>query len=225
MMAQQRRLKVVGYALGLAMALAACSSGQLNFTVEHTGLSLAPGDLEARGIGFLTPAAATGSETDKQAFAQNFAKALEKARPGVRIRGLAEVLNAINAGDLDQEYKEMYRDYLQTGILDAAGLADVGRISGVGYLAQLSLAGFGRGDRGRLSVLGLRMVDTKLGNLRIFLQIWDARVGAVVWEGSAELSYAYDTGREKPVTFAELCALAAARLYAELPGAATPAEH
>jgi hypothetical protein len=128
------------------------------------------------------------------------------------------VLNGINAANLDQEYKEMYRDYLQTGILDAGVLQAIGDISEVRYLAQLSLASFYQGNRGRLSVFGLRLVDTKQGNVRVFLQIWDAQQGKVVWEGSAELNYAYDTGRENPVSFADMCARAAARLFAELPG-------
>ena len=138
--------------------------------------------------------------------------------PAVKVRGLAEVLNGVNAANLDQEYKAMYRDYLQTGILDADVLADVGETSRVRYLAQLSLAGFSQGNRGRFSFFGLRMLDTKQGNLRIFLQIWDAESGTVVWEGSGELNFAYDTGRENPVTFAELCRLTAERLFAELPG-------
>lgn len=221
----QRELRLCGVSIArcltlcAGLALVACGSGQLTYNVEHTGLSLGPTDLEAHGIGFLTPAAGTGREADKQALAQSFAKALGQARPAVRVRGLAEVLNSVNAADLDQEYKAMYRDYLQTGILDADVLADVGQTSRVRYLAQLSLAGFSQGNRGRLSFLGLRMLDTKQGNLRIFLQIWDAESGTVVWEGSGELNFAYDTGREHPVTFAELCRLTAARLFAELPGA------
>lgn len=218
----ERGLKLPGNyaAAALLLCIAGCSSGQLNYNVEHTGLSLGPTDLEAHGIGFLTPAAATGREADKQALAQSFANALVEARPDIRVRGLAEVLNSVNRANLDQEYKAMYRDYLQTGILDADVLAEVGDTSDVRYLAQLSLAGFSQGNRGRLSVFGLRMVDTKQGNLRIFVQIWDSQSGTVVWEGSGELNYAYDTGRENPVSFADLCRLTAARLFAELPGAA-----
>jgi len=227
MLKQKRPLRLLcfsaarGCLLCLCGGLVACSTGQLNYNVEHTGLSLGPTDLEAHGIGFLTPAAGTGREADKQALAQSFVKALSEARPDARVRGLAEVLNSVNAADLDQQYKAMYRDYLQTGILDGDVLADVGRTSDVRYLAQLSLAGFSQGNRGRFSLFGFRMLDTKQGNLRVFLQIWDAESGTVVWEGSGELNFAYDTGRENPVTFEELCRLTAARLFAELPGAAT----
>lgn len=209
-----------GLAGALIIALTGCNSGQLIYNVEHTGLSLGPADLELHGIGFLTPAAGTGREADKQALAQNFANALADARPAVTVRGLAEVLNSVNKADLDQQYKAMYRDYLQTGILDADVLAEVGRTSDVRYLAQLSLAGFSQGNRSRLSIFGFRMVDTKQGNLRIFLQIWDAQGGIVVWESSGELNYAYDTGREKPVSFAQLCRLTAERMFGQLPGAA-----
>ena len=208
-----------GGMLGLLLVAGGCNSGQHVYNVDHTGLRLGPTDLEADGIGFLTPAAGTGREADKQALAQSFANELERARPDVAVRGLAEVLNSVNTANLDQEYKAMYRDYLQTGILDADVLAEVGQISEVRYLAQLSLAGFTQGNRGRLSLLGLRIFDTKQGSLRIFLQIWDAQSGTVVWEGSGELNYAYDTGRENPVSFSELCRLTAEKLFARLPGA------
>lgn len=90
------------------------------------------------------------------------------------------------------------------------------------YLAQLSLAEFKQMSRGRLSFLGLRLVDTKQVVLRIFLQIWDSDTGGVAREGSSELSYAYDSAKENPAPFMKTATLAASRLYEELPGSRTP---
>jgi hypothetical protein len=57
--------------------------------------------------------------------------------------------------------------------------------------------------------------------MRVFIQIWDSQTGAVAWEGSAELNYAYESAAENPAPFLEASSLAARRLFADLPGAAT----
>jgi hypothetical protein len=209
----------MGIALGwLAVMAGGCSSTeQFRYEVAHTTITLSDSDLEDHGIGFLTPAAATGREADKQALALSFADELRKARPGVKVLTLPEILGAVNAADLDQQYKRMYRDYLETGILEGSVLHQLGEVGGVRYLAQLSLAEFLQGSRGRFSFLGLRLVDTKQAAMRTFLQIWDSSSGAVAWEGSAEVSYSYETAAEDPAPFLKASALTAERLYKELP--------
>jgi hypothetical protein len=205
--------------------VAGCTAiDQVSFDLEQTEISLGPQDLETGGIGFLTPAAATGREADKQALAQSFSKTLAEERPAVRVMSLPRILSAVNAADLDQAYREMYRDYLETGILEGSVLRRVGEVGGVRYLAQLNLAGFDASTRGRFGFLGLRLVDTKQANMRVFLQIWDAHTGAVAWEGGVEMNFAYESGAEQPVTFLEVAELAAAKLYSVLPAPVAPDE-
>jgi hypothetical protein len=206
--------------LVLSLGLDGCKSmDQVEYKVDHKTLTLAPDDLERHGIGFLTPAAATGREADKQALALSFSKELEQGRPEVKVVPLPTILSKVNEADLDQQYKRMYRDYLETGILEGSILQRIGEVGGVRYLAQLSLADFMQQSRGRFNFLGLRIVDTKQAAMRVFIQIWDSETGAVAWEGSAELNYAYESTTENPTPFLETAALAARRLFADLPGA------
>ncbi len=209
--------------LMLPAVVAGCARAldQVEYRIDHKTLTLANSDLEQYGIGFLTPAAATGREADKQALALSFSRQLEQARPGVKVVPLPSILSKVNAADLDQQYKRMYRDYLETGILEGSILQRLGEVGEVRYLAQLSLADFTQGSRGRFSFLGLRLVDTKQASMRVFIQIWDSQTGAVAWEGSAELNYAYESAAENPAPFLEASSLAARRLFADLPGAAT----
>lgn len=209
--------------LGCALLAAGCgATKQERYEVDHATLSLGATDLEQYGVGFLTPAAATGREADKQALAHSFAEQLRTARPAVKVVPLPAILSAVNAADLDQQYKRMYRDYLETGILEGSVLRRVGEEGRVRYLAQLSLADFQQQGRSRFSFLGLRLFDTKQANLRVFMQVWDSLSGAVAWEGSVELNYAYETAAENPAPFLTATSLAARRLYQELPGAAPP---
>jgi len=205
--------------LTLSVALAGCGSmmPQVDAKITHKDIALDAADLAAGGVGFLTPSAATGREADKQALALSFATRLEKDRTDLRVVPLPAILSAMNAAELDQEYKQMFRDYLETGILDGALLKRIGEIGEVRYLAQLSLASFEQLSRSRFSLFGLRFVDTKQANMRVFLQIWDSHTGSVAWEGGGEVNYAFETMTERPVTFQQVAATVADKIYAGLP--------
>jgi hypothetical protein len=206
----------------ICVILAAVTSGcsfidQVDYETEYTAISLGPNDLENSGLGFLTPSAATGREADKQALAMSFSKKLQEMRPDVTVLPLPNVLSAMNAADLDADYKQMYRDYLETGILEGSILQRISDVAGVRYFAQMSLSSFTQYSLGRFSFLGMRISHTEVANLRVFVQIWDARNADVAWEGFTELNYAYETGAEKPVTFADVSQMAAERMFTELP--------
>lgn len=214
------RLNNTLLSLFLVLFLSSCAGiDQVEFDTEYSLISLEPTDLQTHGIGFLTPTAATGREADKQSLAHNFAEQLELLRPAIRVIPLAGILSAVNRYDLNSEYKQMYQDYNETAVLDGKVLKKLGEATGVRYLAQLSLASFRQETRGRFSLLGMRIFDTKQANLRVFMQIWDSQSGSVAWEGSQELNFAYDTSREKPVTFHDVAKFSAEQLYSRLPGA------
>ena len=211
--------KLAGFFAVLVLFAGGCSvMDQTDYRSAHTSISLGPDDLENYGIGFLTPSAATGREADKQALAMAFSHKLQEMRPEVRVLPLPTVLSAMNAADLDVVYKQMYRDYLETGILEGSILKSISDVAGVRYFAQMSLADFRQTSSGRFSFLGMRISHTEIANLRVFVQIWDAENAKIAWEGFTELNHAYETGAERPVNFAEISELAAGTLFAELPG-------
>jgi hypothetical protein len=196
-----------------------CSvTNQLNFKTERTTISLGPGDLERDGLGFLTPSAATGRESDKQALAMSFALQLQEMRPELTVKPLSAVLTAVNAADLEAEYKTMYRDYLETGILEGSTLQNIGEVAEVRYLVQLSLASFKQESSSRWSFLGIKISHTEIATLRVFAQIWDSQDAEIAWEGSTETSMAYDTGKERPVAFTRVAEVTAEKLFCCLPG-------
>ena len=203
----------------LLFAAGCASMDQFRYDTEHESLSLQAGDLAAGGIGFLTPAAATGREADKQALALSFAKKLQLMYPQIRVVALPHVLSAVNAADLDEQYKQMYRDYLETSILEGSILRSIGEVSEVRYFAQLSLASFKQSRKTRFGFLGLRVSQTESANIRTFVQIWDAHNASVAWEGFVEFNFSYETSAEAPVTFQDVAELAAEQLFSELPGA------
>jgi len=202
----------------LVMAAAGCSMAPWYYATqnEHV-LSLGNGDLEAAGIAFITPSTVTGQEQEKQTVALAFADVMAAQRPGIKVVTLAETLSAVNRTGLVDAYRRMYEDYRDTALLPADVLRRLGTSTGARYIGQLKLQGFSQNSKNRLGILGLRIIDTQLGDARLYFQIWDSRDGSIAWEGMQELRIAMDTTKESPVTLRELLERSAHDLVAKLP--------
>lgn len=207
----------IAIACATAFALSGCFSAQIFPTRHDNVISLRKGDLEAAGIAFITPSAATGQEEEKQAVALTFADILKKERPGIRVVTLAEALGAINKAGLAEAYRRMYDDYRYTGLFERDMLSRLGGITGTRYIAQLKLQRFGQGEKERFGALGFRIIETRYASLRLFFQIWDSRDGTIAWEGMQETHYAQDGFAEKAVSLHTVVEHTARDLISRLP--------
>lgn len=200
------------------LLLAGCTTGsQVHPTTLHKNLSLPPRALQQYGIAFLTPSTVTGQEQDQQTAALIFAEQMRVQLPAVRVISLPESLGAINRAGLAPEYRKMVEAYRDTGIFPRDLLTKVGSAIDTRYLVQLKLAGFSQDMRERVSIFGVRLFQTLHANIRLYMQIWDAEAGTIAWEGSEEMSYAYDSSAEVPVTFRRVVEEAAQQLIRNLP--------
>lgn len=199
----------------LCLALAGCS--QTYPTLQEHPIALRHGDLQASGIAFLTPSTVTGQEQEKQAVAFTFADVIKHERQDLRVVTLAETLGAINKAGLADDYKRMYDDYRDTGLLSRDVLRRVGAATGVRYLAQLKLQGFGQGAKERFGIFGFRIVETQYAHVRLFLQIWDSNDGTVAWEGMQEMRISHDTVTDEPVMQRRVLERSARDLISKLP--------
>ena len=197
--------------------LAGCFSAQI-FPTRHDNLiSLRKGDLEAAGIAFITPSAATGQEEEKQAVALTFTDIMKQERPRIRVVTLAGALGAINKAGLAEDYRRMYDDYRYTGLFERDMLRKLGTITGTRYIAQLKLQRFGQGEKERFGALGFRIIETRYASLRLFFQIWDSTDGTIAWEGMQETHYSQDTFAEKAVPLRIVVEHTARDLISRLP--------
>lgn len=195
----QTRSLAAGALVAFILALPGCQGTQVYPSLQQQLISLRPGDLEASGIAFITPSTVTGQEQEKQAVALTFADVIKRERPGMRVVTLAETLGAINKAGLADDYKRMYDDYRDTGLLSKEILRRVGAATGVRYLAQLKLQGFGQGSKERFGALGFRIVETQYAHVRLFFQIWDSSDGSIAWEAMQEMRITHETVTEEPV--------------------------
>lgn len=205
--------------LASLFTLAGCatSSTQVFPTLQEQVISLRAGDLEASGIAFITPSATTGQEEEKQAVALVFAKVLRQTRPSVRVVTLSETLSAINKAGISDAYKRMYDEYRDTGLFKRDILKQVSDLTGARYVAHLKLQAFVQGAKERFGIFGLRIVETRTANVRLFLQIWDSRDGTVAWEALQEMLYSHERVNEEPVTLTKILTEIAENIIARLP--------
>jgi hypothetical protein len=208
-----RRLAIVVLVLA-----AGCSTPPVYYATLNTQpISLKAGDLESGGVAFITPSTVTGQEQEKQTIALAYADVLKRERPKLTVVSLAETLGAVNKAKLVEPYRRMYDDYRDTALFPADVLKRVSEATGARYLAQLKLQGFSQGSKGRFGVLGFRVSETVIGDVRLYLQIWDARDGTIAWEGTQELRIATDSTTQEPVSLRDLVERSAKDLVAKLP--------
>jgi hypothetical protein len=212
-----RNFSLLLYILLAASLLPGCSIDQVHSTADHEDFSLDKNDLETYGLAFITPSTVTGQEEDKQTLAFAFANVMQESRPDIRLLTLAETISAINVANMAEDYKLMYVDYRDTGVFKHDLLKKVGEVTGTRYLGQLKLSDFSQNSKARFNLFGFRLLQTKEANIRIFFQIWDSVDGTIAWEGTEEMSYSWDTGSEKPVTFRRIVEKTANNLITLLP--------
>jgi len=197
--------------------LCACFMPQVHDTDQSRSISLKAEDLSSHGVAFITPSTVTGQEEEKQEVAFTFTEVLRKVRPAILCLSLSETLNAINRAGLSEDYKRMYVDYRDTGIFNRDILKKVGEATKTRYVAQLKLMSFSQGSDNRFGVLGMRLIDTKFADLRLFFQIWNTEDGTIAWESVKEIHYAIDRVTEKPVTQRVIIEKAARDIISKLP--------
>lgn len=111
---------------------------------------------------------------------RSLASALTQTRIPLKSLTVQDALNRINREGLTGEYADMVSAYARTGILDRVGLEKIGQALHVAYVFQPILASFSQSMSSRLSILGLRILQTRVTALRLTLQLWDTRTGEIV---------------------------------------------
>lgn len=212
-----RRIGAAAAVFACTIALTGCVSVQEFPASQSRSISLVAGDLESEGIAFITPSTATGREEEKQAVALIFSEVMKRERPGVKVVSLPESLSAINKADLAEAYKRMYDEHRDTGLFKREMLEQVGRVTRSRYIAQIQLQEFREEAKERFGAFGLRIVETRIARVRLFLQIWDSRDGAIAWEGMEEIVYSHERINEEPVTFQKAIDRTAGLLVRRMP--------
>lgn len=171
----------------------------------------------SQAFALITPSTTLELAEDKQALALTFEQVFHQQRPQLKLKSLANTLSDINTANLTETYRLMLVNHHQSGVFEQDALQKVGQATHSRYLVLLKLAQFQQGSDSRWSLLGIRVFQTKFGRIRLFMQIWDAEKGRIVWEGMQEMNLAYDTIFESSVTFNQTVTESTTELIKQLP--------
>ncbi len=166
--------------------------------------SFDPSTLKQEQVAVLNAVGGFGLEGYAHQVSRSLSSALNQRPTPIKSLPVHDALNRINREGLTEEYAGMVSDYVRTGILNRVGLEKIGRALHVAYVFQPSLASFSQSMSGRFSLLGLRLLQTRITTLRLTLQLWDTRTGEIVWESSSEATLAGEDVREFRIPFDEI---------------------
>jgi len=173
-------------------------------TFHPKAASFNPATLKQEQVAVLSAMVGFGLEGYAHQASRSLASALTQTRIPLKSLTIQDTLNRINMEGLTGEYAGIVSTYVRTGILDRVGLEKIGRALHVTYVFQPILASFSQSMSGRLSILGLRILQTRVTALRLTLQLWDTRTGEIVWESSGEATLAGEDVRESRIPFDEI---------------------
>jgi hypothetical protein len=178
----------------LAAAAVTCGcSPPLHLSATHVTSAPRPPAVDVavlvcQRVATLGPAAAPGLQGMSPTVSYALATALSQASPPIRTVPMAEMMNRLTDQGLGGEYADVLAVAARGGILDRDRLRRIGAALGSRYVLQPGLAEFSQTLHDKFEFAGLKMVRTRLAGLRLWLQLWDAQTGHLLWESTGEVT-------------------------------------
>jgi hypothetical protein len=116
--------------------------------------------------------------------------ALAETSPPIRGALPSDAVSALNEQGLASEYAELLAGFNRSGILDRDRLGRIGSALGCRYVLLPGLAAFDHVIVDRFEIWGFKMIRNRVAVLRLWLQLWDARTGRIVWQSAGEVTAA-----------------------------------
>ena len=138
-------------------------------------------------LGLIAPAPLQGFAPS---LSQALTTALTKARPPIQVIPAYETVSRINeqGEGLAQTYANLLSGFATGGILQLQWLRPIGSALGTRYLLLPGLAEFDQLVMDKYEAVGVKLVRTRITTLRLWLQLWDAQTGRMLWESAGEVT-------------------------------------
>ena len=185
--------RAVALVLAGAAALAAGCGGPLHLADDHVTSAARIKALDMRALtcepvttfGVVAPGGIQGL-TPTIAYA--LTTTLSKTKPPIRVVPMPETLSRLADNGLAGEYGDLLAGFTRTGMLERDRLKRIGEALGSRYVLQPGLAEFSQSLFDKFELWGIKIVRTRIATLRLWLQIWEAPTGHLLWERTGELT-------------------------------------
>jgi hypothetical protein len=116
------------------------------------------------------------------------ATVLAEVRPPIREISTLETINRLTDQGLSAEYTDLLSEFVRNGLLDRQRLRRIGSALGSRYVLLPGLAQFDETVLDKFEAGGVKLLRNRVSTLRLWLQLWDAQTGHVVWESAGEVT-------------------------------------
>jgi hypothetical protein len=188
-----RTRRLGGLCLLVAMLLAGCSPPYVSDTYASSTpkpKTFDVAELQQTPVATLTYVAPGNLQGFGTALSHALAGALANVTPPIRQITTEATLNQIADRGLGAEYADLRAGFGRNGILDRQKLRHIGSALGVRYVLLPGLAQLDESIIDRFEAAGLKILRNRVTSLRLWLQLWDAQTGHIVWESSGEMNVA-----------------------------------
>jgi hypothetical protein len=184
----RRAVDSPGAVLALSLALAS-GCNPLHAVDADTTSTPRPsivGDITARPLAVLGVVTPAGQQGFGPVLAHALDASLAAASPAIPDIPAWETMSTLNEHGLATPYADALSGFARSGILDRERLRRIGAALGCRYVLLPGLAQIEDVLADRFEAMGIKIVRNRIVTLRLWLQIWDAETGRIVWESSGE---------------------------------------
>ena len=137
---------------------------------------------------------------------------------GHEVLSFTDFSNKLNEKGLCQKYAEMKRFYQENGMFRKSDLEVLANEIGANYIILPCLLDVRRWSTGRVSVGGVKFLQTQIASGMLGMEIWDTRAGCKVFSATSDVTIASEKIREAPISIEEAFERAWLGIMSQMPG-------
>lgn len=136
----------------------------------------------------------------------------------LEVLSFTDLANKLNEKGICENHAEMRRFYEENGMFRKSDLEFLAKEIGADYLVLPCLLNINRWSQGRLSVMGVKFLNTQIVSGQLGMEIWNARSGNKVFSASTDVTLANERIKEEPIAMEQAFESAWMGIMKELPG-------
>ena len=136
---------------------------------------------------------------------------------GHKVLSFTDFSNKLNEKGLCRHYAEMKRFYQENGLFRKSDLDILANEIGADYLILPCLLDVRRWSTGRLSVVGVKFLNTQIVSGILGLEIWDTKAGRKVFSATSDVTIASEKIKEEPISMEDAFERAWLGIMSQLP--------
>jgi len=140
----------------------------------------------------------------------------------LEVLSFSDLANQLNENGISQRLAEMRQFYQENGMFKKSDLEFLAKEIGADYLILPCLIDIRRWGAGRLSMFGLKIINTQVVSGVVSMEIWDVRSGRKVFGATADVTIANERISEEPIAIEEAFERAWVGIIGELPKSNPP---